>query len=56
MAADAFSLDRYLDRVAHADPLPVVGRVVRTVGLLVESDGPRARVGDLCELQGAPGE
>jgi flagellum-specific ATP synthase len=56
MHADAFSLDRYFDRVAGVDPLPVVGRVVRTVGLLVESDGPRARVGDLCELQGAPGE
>jgi FliI/YscN family ATPase len=56
VAAEAFSLDRYFDRAAKADPLPVVGRVVRTVGLLVESDGPRARVGDLCELQGAPGE
>jgi flagellum-specific ATP synthase len=56
MAVEAFSLGRYLDRVEGADPLPVVGRVVRTVGLLVESEGPRARVGDLCELQGAPGE
>jgi flagellum-specific ATP synthase len=56
VAADAFSLARYMDRVAHADCLPVAGRVVRTVGLLVESDGPRARVGDLCELQGVPGE
>jgi flagellum-specific ATP synthase len=56
MHADAFSLERYFDRAAGVDPLPVVGRVVRTVGLLVESDGPRARVGDLCELQGGPGE
>jgi flagellum-specific ATP synthase len=54
--ADSFSLSRYLDRVGRADCLPVAGRVVRTVGLLVESSGPRARVGDLCELQGAPGE
>jgi flagellum-specific ATP synthase len=29
--------------------------VVRTVGLLVESRGPRARVGDLCELASDPG-
>jgi flagellum-specific ATP synthase len=56
MAAEAFSLERYMARVDRADPLPVVGRVVRTVGLLVESEGPRARVGDLCELQGGPGE
>lgn len=45
-----------MERVARADCLPIAGRVVRTVGLLVESNGPRARVGDLCELQGAPGE
>jgi len=56
VSAEAFSLSPFLERVAQADCLPVVGRVVRTVGLLVESEGPRARVGDLCELQGAPGE
>jgi FliI/YscN family ATPase len=50
MAREAFSLDRYLERAERADPLPVVGEVVRTVGLLVESRGPRARVGELCEL------
>ncbi len=43
-------LDAYLERVAQLDPLPVAGRVVRTVGLIVESIGPRARVGDICEL------
>jgi flagellum-specific ATP synthase len=54
--AEPFSLSRYIDRVNCAECLPVAGRVVRTVGLLVESSGPRARVGDLCELQGAPGD
>jgi flagellum-specific ATP synthase len=54
--AESFSLSRYLDRVGRTDCLPVAGRVVRTVGLLIESNGPRARVGDLCELQGTPGE
>jgi FliI/YscN family ATPase len=43
-------LDGYLERVAAIDPVPVAGRVVRTVGLIVESQGPRARVGDICEL------
>jgi FliI/YscN family ATPase len=56
VVAESFSLSRYTDRIERADCLPVAGRVVRTVGLLVESSGPRARVGDLCELQGAPGE
>ena len=55
--SSGFSLGRYHDQVAAADPLPMVGQVVRTVGLLVESKGPRVRVGELCELashDGAP--
>jgi FliI/YscN family ATPase len=50
MPAETFSLSRYLDRARRADPLPTLGREIRTVGLLVESRGPRARVGELCEL------
>lgn len=45
-----FSLGRYRTQVEAVDPLPMVGEVVRTVGLLVESKGPRVRVGELCEL------
>ena len=42
MPTEQFSLGRYLERTRRADPLPVTGEVVRTVGLLVESRGPRA--------------
>ena len=49
------SLARYLAAADAADPLPLTGRVVRSVGLLVESRGPRAQVGELCELQQASG-
>jgi len=35
---------------------PLSGRVVRVVGLLIESFGPRARVGEICEITGAPGD
>lgn len=44
------SLHRYREAVDRVDTLPMVGRVVRTVGLLVESQGPRVRVGELCEV------
>jgi len=50
-----FTLGRSLDRARCVDPLPVSGQVVRTVGLLVESRGPRAHVGELCELRPAAG-
>ncbi len=54
-SADAFSLQPYLDQTRTALLAPVSGRVVRVVGLLVESDGPHARVGEVCEVIGAPG-
>jgi flagellum-specific ATP synthase len=44
------SLASYLDAVGRVDTLPMVGKVVRTVGLLVESQGPRVRVGELCQV------
>ena len=48
-----FSLTRYYDVVRRIEPMPMSGRVVRTVGLIVESRGPRARVGEVCELRRA---
>jgi FliI/YscN family ATPase len=54
--AERFGLDRYLERAKRAEPMPALGRVMRTVGLLVESRGPRARVGELCELVSSHGE
>ncbi|HEX7085471.1 MAG TPA: FliI/YscN family ATPase [Vicinamibacterales bacterium] len=50
--ATVISLERFRARLERADPLPVTGRVIRTVGLVVESRGPRARVGEICELVG----
>ena len=49
------SLSSYLAAADAADPTPLIGHVVRSVGLLVESRGPRAQVGELCELQLASG-
>lgn len=36
------------DRLAAIDTLPLVGQVVGVTGLLIQSRGPRASVGDLC--------
>ncbi len=49
----ALSLSPYLMRLREVDPAPVFGHVTRVVGLVVESQGPRARVGDVCELRRA---
>jgi flagellum-specific ATP synthase len=38
-------------RLADVDLLPRMGQVTRSVGLLIESNGPPARIGDLCEIR-----
>jgi FliI/YscN family ATPase len=49
------SLQGYQDRLAQIDTTPLVGRVVRTVGLLIESTGPRASVGSICRISASSG-
>src|SRR5207244_12690434 len=53
---EGFSLVRYIDKVEHVDTIPPSGRVVRTVGLLIESAGPRASLGEVCEIVGGSGD
>ncbi len=50
------SLHRAGERVAGREPLRRAGRVVRAVGLAVESVGPRVAVGEECRLEDAEGE
>jgi flagellum-specific ATP synthase len=52
---EPLSLDRYVSQLAGIDTTPMSGRVVRTVGLLIESAGPRASVGEICEVMGPDG-
>jgi FliI/YscN family ATPase len=55
--ADAgFSLARYLEQTARVDTMPPSGRVTRTVGLLIESRGPRVRVGSMCDVLSGAGD
>jgi len=53
--SEGFSLQPYIDRVAQTDTTPASGRVVRTVGLLIESTGPRVSVGTMCDVIGDDG-
>jgi flagellum-specific ATP synthase len=50
MATAGCTLTRYLEAVERIDTLPLQGRVLRVVGLLIESEGPRARLGEVCEI------
>jgi flagellum-specific ATP synthase len=41
---------RLLDSVRSADWIKRTGKIVRSVGLTVESEGPGARLGEVCEI------
>lgn len=43
-------------KLEKIDPIKLIGRVTRSVGLIIESQGPTVSVGDLCYLPTANGE
>jgi FliI/YscN family ATPase len=54
--AERISLDHYHHAVGRIDTMPLRGRVSRVTGLLIESAGPRAQLGDICEVLTTSGE
>jgi len=49
------SFDPYLARLEKVDPFVWTGEVVELVGLLIESRGPAAAIGDFCEILASGG-
>ena len=47
-SSTAAALDLYARRLRAADPYRTMGRVAEVIGLVVESTGPEAEVGELC--------
>src|SRR5690349_13501003 len=43
---------RYYTRLADVEPVKMLGTIDRAVGLVIESQGPPVRVGDLCDIVG----
>lgn len=50
------TMGRVRARVEASPLFRTYGRVAQVVGLVVESDGPHSRIGDLCVIEGADGE
>jgi flagellum-specific ATP synthase len=46
----------YSQKLERVEPLKSIGRVMRSVGLIIESQGPAVSVGDLCYLPSEGGE
>jgi flagellum-specific ATP synthase len=43
--------DKYLETAEMIDPIKCVGRVIRVQGLLIESRGPGAIIGEVCRIE-----
>ena len=43
-----------LNTLRRTRPYEAVGVVRQVIGLVIETDGPAARLGDVCELAGLP--
>ncbi|WP_342417487.1 flagellar protein export ATPase FliI [Paenibacillus sp. FSL R10-2782] len=41
---------RYMDHLRQIDPVRVNGKVTQVIGLMVESEGPDASIGDVCYI------
>lgn len=44
------NLERYRQRIARFDPVRQNGKVMQVIGLVIESNGPPAMVGELCDI------
>jgi flagellum-specific ATP synthase len=51
----AFHIRPYLEMLEASDPMVWTGTVTQLVGLLIESAGPAAAIGDFCEIRTASG-
>ncbi|MCW2949869.1 MAG: type secretion system ATPase, FliI/YscN [Thermoleophilia bacterium] len=50
MSDAPLDLASYHDRLTRVDPYRLNGRVVQVIGLVIEAQGPEAKVGELCHV------
>ncbi|NLA57309.1 MAG: flagellar protein export ATPase FliI [Firmicutes bacterium] len=48
--ASGFPLDKYLARVKKAEDIREYGEVTQVIGLTIEANGPRANIGEICQI------
>lgn len=44
------NLDKYRQRLTRLDPVKMNGKVTQVIGLVIESAGPNAMVGEICDI------
>lgn len=49
-AMASIKAERYIDHLRQVDPVRINGKVTQVIGLMVESEGPDASIGDVCYI------
>ena len=44
------NLNRYKNIINQTKTMQEVGKVIQIIGLIIEADGPKASIGDLCYI------
>jgi flagellum-specific ATP synthase len=52
---EAAVIAKYLDVAEKVDPIKCVGRIIKVQGLLIESRGPQAIIGEVCRIEAPKG-
>jgi len=47
---------RYADVIRNTNPILLSGKITKVVGLVIESDGPKGRIGEICILRDRSGK
>jgi flagellum-specific ATP synthase len=55
MISEPTILEKYLETAEDTDPIKCAGKVVKVQGLLIESRGPQAIIGELCRIEAPKG-
>ena len=43
--------EKYLETADRIDPIKCVGHIIKVQGLLIESRGPQAIIGEICRIE-----
>ena len=43
--------EKYLETASRLDPIKCVGHIIRVQGILIESRGPQAIIGEICRIE-----
>ena len=44
------NLERYKNVIKKTNSMQEVGKVIQIIGLIIEADGPKSSIGDLCYI------